>query len=815
MDRDELAPEGRLAELESELRALDDARAVVARQIEALRADLRSSGAPSAPVKQGILAVGAPATSEEKADFFLALFGARREVFSRLWENPRTGRKGYAPACGNDRVPGLCGKPKVRCAACPNQGFLPLDRHQILEHLRGRQTIGGYAIRADDTCIFLAADFDGARWRDDVAAYRDAAADAGVDVAVERSRSGDGAHAWVFFSEPVSAYLARRMGTIIMARAAAGRPDLPLRSYDRFFPNQDVLPPGGFGNLIALPLQRNLRDLGHTVFLDHELEPKADQWAYLAEMRRMSATELRGIIERLDPGRPDAHGSLSRTDGAIASDDRALDAIPRAVRKGSFAENLRVVIGRQIEIPTLGMPAELKSALRRLAILPNPLFYERQRLRFSTHDIPRFISCGELHDDRLCLPRGVWEGGRRLLDRAGAKIIVEDQREAGSPIGVPFTGELTPPQEEAVAALFEHDNGVLVAPPGAGKTVMGCALIARRGVRALVLAHRETIVDQWLERMQRFLGVAKSDVWRAPGIRGKGSRPLGVAMLQKIARAEMPREYLSGFGFVIVDECHHVPAASFEAAIKQVGARYVLGLTATPRRKDGLERILFMQCGPVRHQIGYGGEGMPKRVVIHSFSKDEVNWPSDKAGDIHRLWTVLLGNGGRTRRIAADLAHCLKAGRFCVLLSDRKEHLRLLAAEIVRQRPSMEDDTILVDGSVPRRARQAIVADLRQRCEAGRPFALLATASLLGEGFDLPRLDTLILAMPISFKGRVVQYAGRLHRDCPGKTDARVLDYVEEGNSLSVAMHRRRVGAYREMGYSIEATAHGEFRLAG
>lgn len=813
LDSQESCPEERLGALELKLRVLDAARAAVAREIESLRGSLAHSEGLEGREQQELLPVGVPCRPEEKADLFLALFGARKDVFARFWENPRTGRKGYSPACANDRAPKLCEKPRVKCAACPNQAFLPLNRQQMLEHLRGRQTIGVYAIRADDTCIFLAADFDGTQWREDVVAYTATAEDCGIGVAVERSRSGDGAHAWIFFAEPVPARLARRLGTILMARTAARRPDLSLRSYDRFFPNQDVLPPGGFGNLIALPLQRQRRELGNTVFLDRALKPISDQWAFLVAVRRMSLAELRAVLERLDPAQPGPNADVSAIEGAIASDDRALDAIPRAVRKGSFAEEVRVTMARQVEIPTLGMPAALKAALRRLAVLPNPLFYERQRLRFSTHDVPRFISCCELRDDRLCLPRGVWESARDLLGRAGARIVVEDRREEGIPIAARFLGELTQLQKNAVAALLGHDAGVLVAPPGAGKTVMGCSLIARRGVRALILAHREAILDQWIERLQQFLGVPKRDIWRAPGIRGRGTRPLGVAMLQKIARAEVPGAYLSGFGLVIVDECHHVPAASFEAAIKHVGARYVIGLTATPRRKDGLERILFMQCGPVRHQIGSGGEGVPRKVVVHSFSKHEVDWPAEEAGDIHRLWGVLLENAGRTRRIAADVVGCIDERRYCVVLSDRKEHLRLLAEEVARQRPGLGDDTIIVDGSVPRGARQGIVADLRQRCDAGRPFALLATAALLGEGFDLPRLDTLFLTMPISFKGRVVQYAGRLHRDCSGKTDVRVFDYVEEGSPVSQAMYRRRLGAYREMGYSIETTAQNELRL--
>ncbi len=673
-----------------------------------------------------------------------------------------------------------------------------MDAEAVELHLTGQRTIGTYAIREDHSCIFLAADFDGTGWQQDVIAYRDAALEFGIQAGVERSRSGDGAHAWIFFAQPVPAESARRLGTMIVAKASSRHAAMKLSTYDRFFPSQDNIPSGGFGNLIALPLQKVRRVAGNTEFLDESLTPFPDQWTYLSSVRKVSVEDLHRLAA---PSQTSvAEHSADEPDAlAVRYDEQALDLIPNAITKGVFTGVLTILHGPQLEIPTDGLPACVTASLKRLGTLPNPLFYEKQRLRFPTYNTPRFIFCGEVQPQRLILPRGTLTAVQELIRKAGGRITVQDTRQTAIAASFSFRGTLSEIQQAAVDAMLAHEEGVLVAPPGAGKTVMGCAMIAARGVRTLVLAHRKPLLEQWRERCCEFLGVAKKEVHLLGKVRNRDA-PLAVGMLQTLARAHNPAELLAGYGQVILDECHHLPAASFEAVMKQCPARFILGLTATPTRKDGLQKILFLQCGPIRHRIEADrGIGLSRRVIVRELSLRVP--PGQERMPIHSLWELLAQSEPRNRRIAADVVDALKEGRSAAVLSDRKAHLIALES-IVRH--EMGPATLFrIDGSVSQKERAAILDKLQTLGVERRPFALFATSSLLGEGFDLPVLDTLFLTTPISFKGRVIQYAGRLHRSSEGKSEARIYDYVEADHPLMAHMHRKRMAALRQMGYEV------------
>jgi superfamily II DNA or RNA helicase len=783
------APTDRIKEIEVELHDLESRRQGLLAEMREIRTAAESPELP--------LGRGTPGTNEEKIDLFLSLFGARRSVYPKLWINLRKGSKGYSPACSNEWVHGVCEKPRVKCSDCPNQNFPQLNHSAIHSHLIGRHTIGTYAIREDDSCIFLAADFDGDGWMQDIEAYRRAAEQIGISVGIERSRSGNGGHAWIFFASPVPAVLARRLGTLIVARASSFHRGMKLSTYDRFFPNQDTCPKGGFGNLIALPLQQEPRKSGNTLFLDENFEPVSDQWAYLASLPKIDLAELQRLLEN----NFDAEKGIEPTESeSLDFDESALNVIPQAVRRGDFKGTLKLVRNSQITIPISCLPTSLGAALKRLGTIANPVFYEKQRLRFPTINIPRFIFCGEEHDDKLVLPRGTLHDIEKLFSKAGGNLEIIVTRPAPVTTELSFTGTLTATQSTAVEAMLGHEEGVLVAPPGAGKTVMACAAIARRGVSTLILVHRKQLLDQWSDRLQTFLGLSKGDIH----ILGKARHPdapVALGMFPTLARSEFPEALLAKYGHVIIDECHHVPATSFEAAMKRCTARYILGLTATPNRKDGLQKILFLQCGPIRHRIDLDhSEEQSRTVFVREFS---LRLPAGKDRlPIHQIWEHLIQSGERNRAIASDVSSALEEQRFCALLSDRKEHLNALESLLREKLP--EERIYRIDGSTNQKLRTAILGNLRSKASEGQPFVLLATASLLGEGFDMPELDTLFLAMPISFKGRLIQYAGRLHRFSEKKKSVRIYDYVEPDHPLTAQMYRKRTIAYREMGYSIQ-----------
>ncbi len=766
MNRDAiLATRRRLAEIEAERESLQ-------RELRRLETE-EACPAPASAEKL---------TAAQKVGLVLDLFGARRSVHASFWQNPGTGKQGYAP---------------VRRAG----QLIPLDTKAVEAHLRGKQTLGVYAIREDDSCIFLAADFDGSGWRDDVRAYAAAGAAAGVPVAIERSRSGNGAHAWIFLAEPAPSALARRLGTLLLARAGATRPAMGLRTYDRFFPNQDTLPQGGFGNLIALPLAREPRQHGNTVFVDESFTPWPDQWAFLATVPRLSREKLDALLVQLAPAPVQAGPSSAAETWALRCDERALDLARPVITSSLMTGEAIVTLRASVSIDRHGLPSPLLAGLKRLATFPNPIFYQKQRLRFSTYNTPRFIFAGELHEDRLVLPRGLLAEAVKLIESAGGKAGLIDTRPEPPGRRWKFQGELRPEQRQAVRAMGRYEHGVLVAPPGAGKTVMACALLARHRTSALVLVHRKLLLEQWRTEAARFLGLKPKEVgvWRGDPVKLTGK--LDLAMLPSLARLADPAALFARYGLVIVDECHHVPAVTFEAVMKACVSRRVLGLTATLERKDGLQKLLPMQCGPVRHEIAAAPSiALPKRVQIWT-TRFEPPAEAGPQSPLHLVWPALVSDPARNAQIAAGIAATVEQGRFPLVLSDRKNHLDLLMSALAVR---LQDIGVFrFDAGVGVRERRRMREEIDRRVTAGEKTVLFATASLIGEGFDLPRLDTLFLAMPLSWSGRLIQYAGRLHRPAEGKHDALIHDYLDRRLAVACSMYQKRLTTYRRMGYAV------------
>lgn len=787
---------------------------VVRERLSALKAEeltleeeLRTleSGSRQAPLSFSASSSAMPLLPAEKIALFLDLFGARRSVYPKFWENPKTAKKGYAPACHNEWRPGVCRKPQIKCMDCPHQKFPPLDEIAIEAHLRGTHAIGTYAIREDDSCIFIAADFDGDGWQNDAQAYSRAGSHAGVSVFMERSRSGAGAHAWIFFSEPVPAVLARRLGTILLAKAASSQPAMPLQAYDRLFPNQDTMPAGGFGNLIALPLAKTPRERGNTVFLGADLKPVPDQWEFLRAAHRLSRDELDRILARIAPLPPIAGPAESASPSfSLQGDERVLDLSRPKISSRMMTGEITARLDSSLHLPRAALPTAVVAALKRLATFANPVFHEKQRLRFPTYDTPRFIFAGELHPDRLVLPRGVIDEAVGLIESAGGAVTIQEARADAPRVRWTFHCELRGEQERAVREMVKHDYGVLSAPPGAGKTVMGCALIARHRTATLVLVHRAILLEQWREEAGRFLGLKRKEigVWR-----GKESRLTGrldIAMLPSLARWENVSALFSGYGLVIVDECHHVPAVSFEALLKACPCRRVVGLTATPQRKDGLERLLHLQCGPIRHTVEVpAGETVLRTVFVRRSSFHLTTEGTTKPA-IHEIWQALVDDPGRTQQVANDVWAAVKEGRSPLVLSDRKAHLDKLQ-EAFAQLRGVEDVAVFrLESGSGIKQRRIVRAEIDARSVKHQNYVLFSTASLIGEGFDLPSLNTLFLGMPLSFKGRLIQYAGRLHRTHADKRDVVIYDYLDDNHPVTQAMFRRRAAAYRQMGYRFE-----------
>ncbi|SAL06869.1 helicase [Caballeronia calidae] len=733
-------------------------------------------------------------STKQKVQLFLRLFRGRTDVYPLRWESRNSGKSGYAPACANEWRTGICEKPRIRCADCGHRVLLPLDDRVIYAHLAGDHTLGLYPLMPDGTCFLLAVDFDEEGWREDARAFRQSCRELDVPVSLELSRSGNGAHAWIFFSSAVAARDARRMGAAIISHTCVRTRQLELSSYDRLFPNQDVLPKGGFGNLIALPLQKQPREQGFSVFIDDSFHPYADQWAYLASVQVMDSLGIEGVVFR-------ATGGAHPLDIAfIAQEDQAEPWTPPRARPkrlaGTMPATLTLTLANQLYFEKAQLPQALLNRLIRLAAFQNPEYYRAQARGFSVWDKPRIIGRAENCPRHIALPRGCHDEVMTLLRENHIACDVRDERCAGKPVAVSFAGALRDDQRAALADLLRHDTGILHAPTAFGKTVTAAAMIARREVNTLVLVHRRELLEQWRERLQSFLALDSRDIGMIGGGKSKVTGRIDVAMLQSVAPDGARGELLRQYGQVIVDECHHVCADSFEAVLKAVNAHYVLGLTATPVRRDSQQPVMFMLCGPIRHAAKSPASAPQLLEVLPKKLTAEVGVAFD--GPIQEVFAHLANDAQRTHMIAEDIRQQYRQGRKVLVLTERTDHLDYL------QRALGEDvaPLFVLHGRLARQARAARLAALNALADE-RPRVVLATGKLVGEGFDHPVLDTLVLAMPISWKGTLQQYAGRLHREHAAKSSVRVLDYIDAAHPALLRMWEKRQRGYRAMGYQV------------
>ena len=758
--------------------------------------------APSALETDGQVASASPVAA--KLALFRTLFRGREDVFAVRWQN-KAGRSGYAPACAHEWDRSVCCKPQVKCADCPNRALLPLTDEMIRDHLTGRHTVGIYPLLPDETCRFLALDFDKAEWRHDVSAFAGVCAQSDVPAYVEVSRSGDGAHVWVFFAGAIDAAQARRLGSALLTRTTAQRHEVGLDSYDRLFPGQDTLPKGGFGNLIALPLQRQPRDEGRSVFVDADFQPALDQWHLLSRVTRMTATDVARALETVLDG-ADALGER------IALDDGAEKpwTLPPSGRRpepriaGPFPDALEVVSGNLVYVSKNGLPQGLQDRLVRLAAFENPEFHRAQAMRLPTFAKPRLISCAEELPGYIALPRGCFDAALQLLEDHGIEPRLRDERTDGQPLDATFHGELTPQQLEAAEAILAHDNGVLCAATAFGKTVVGAWLIAARQVNTLVLVHRRQLMDQWCERLAAFLDLPPAAIGVIGGGRTRPTGAIDVAVIQSLNKKGVVADLVADYGQVIVDECHHLSAFRFEQVLRQVRAKYVVGLTATPVRRDGHQPIITMQCGPIRYRTDARSQAAARpfehRVVVRdtAFSMPAA----DIEPGIQAIYSALAADSARNALIVADVLAVAAAGRSPLVLTERTEHRDSLAAALDESAATV----FIMSGGMGAKRRRAI-AEALAATPPEAPRVIVATGRCVGEGFDDARLDTLFLAMPVAWRGTLQQYAGRLHRVHAGKADVIIYDYVDGGVPVLARMHQKRLAGYRAMGYVVASGA--------
>jgi len=757
---------------------------------------------------------------DERIRLFQSLFKGREDVFARRWFSKTTGKSGYQPVCINEWKQGICDKKKYRCVICPNRNFAPLTTQDMYRHLEGKDeyccdVVGLYAIMQDNNCAFLCADFDDKNckygYKEDVLAYVGVCREWLIPYAIERSRSGNGAHVWIFFEAPLPASKARRLGNAILTEAMTRNGQMSFNSYDRFFPNQDYLPEGGFGNLVALPLQGQARRKQNSVFVDNDFLVYKDQWAFLYNLKKIQESTIDQLL-RLHY--QEELGKLS-----MSSESKPwVTPLPQNITQEDFHAKVEIIKANKLYIPLKAVSAKVLNHLKRIAAFKNPEFYSKQALRLSTYAIPRIISCFDITNEYLAMPRGCEDATRSFLNDNAVTYTITDKTNHGNKISVSFQGEEREEQLEAINALLPYTNGILHATTAFGKTVTAAAIIARKKVNTLILVHSKALLKQWHDRLTEFLNIdyPKHEEKNKRG-RRKVFSPLGcfdssgntlhgiidIALIQSCLDEDGVKPFVQDYGMVIVDECHHVSSITFEQVLMSIKAHTIYGLTATPIRKDGHQPIIFMQCGPIRFSTDVKSQIAKQsfdRFLIPRFTS--YNSILEDRLSIATLYKYLSEDEIRNNLIVEDICKAVNTGRTPIILTNRTAHVSVLAEKL---KATIKNVISLTGAGTTREKREAM--QRLQTIPDSEQLVIVATGKYIGEGFDYPRLDTLFLALPISWKGLLTQYAGRLHREYEGKKDVRIYDYIDIHEPICDSMYRKRLKGYAAIGYKTINTA--------
>jgi superfamily II DNA or RNA helicase len=755
--------------------------------------------------------------SSAKIHLFMSIFKGRSDVYAKRWENKNKGISGYSPVCLNQWQAGVCKKPKISCSKCENKDYAALDENAIENHLRGNIVAGVYPMLQDETCHFLAVDFDEADWQNDISVFRDICIELSIPVAVERSRSGNGAHVWFFFEPSVSAALARKFGTILLTTAMNKRHEIQFKSYDRLFPSQDTMPKGGLGNLIALPLQKTAREKSNSEFIDEHFQSYEDQWAFLSTIQKLSHNRIEEIISELGEG--NELGVLKQDEEEGAEKPWETSKTKIELQRDDFPKRIEIVRANMLYIPKEGISQKAMNRLKRLASFKNPMFYRQQAMRLPTYGHPRVISCADETEAYLCLPRGCEPELVSELKKLEIEIQHIDKTHQGRRIDVEFNGQLRDEQSLALSHLLQNDTGILSGTTAFGKTIVASKLIAEKKVNTLILVDKVSLLSQWKEKLSEFL-IVNEPLPEQPatpakkrrrkkkvcliGQLGSGKNSLSgivdIAVMQSLSRKGEVKECVKNYGMIIADECHHASAFTYEQILKTTNAKYIYGLTATPARKDGHHPILFMHCGPIRYRDNPKKQAEKRpfdHYIVPRFTSLRVPLGKDEQEvSIQQLYTEIVESDFRNQQIIDDVLNNYHQGRNCIVLSLRTAHVESLAKRMKEK----ATDVFALMGGMGRKTTREIFQRIAE-IPADRNIILVATGHFIGEGFDEPRLDTLFLAMPISWKGTLQQYAGRLHRLYEPKKEVKIYDYVDIQVKMLEKMYQKRLNGYASMGY--------------
>ena len=771
-------------------------------------------------------------TDKIASDFFMMFCRGRKDVYDLRYTNPKTGKNGYYSQCFNrwDRGCHIQKKDGVRCKDCELRAYKPVTLPLIKAHMNGTDPNGNdvvaiYPMLENNLCQLLVFDFDnhakGAEqedyaniddgWKEEINALRRICKNLDVDAVVERSRSGRGAHLWIFFKEMVPARLARRFGFALLEKGAESVNLKSFKYYDRMIPTQDALPEGGLGNVIALPLQGMALKSGNSAFIDENWNAYEDQLNVLAGTRRLTR---QGIEDYLSLWY--STGSISEDNGTDAPWDKNSE-----IEAGSVKGVVRIVLADRIYIDSTGMSNKTKRQLRRMATFSNKQYFQNQAMDMPNYDESRFIYLGSDEGKYIVLPRGLREEILKKFDNAGISYKIEDKRTKGQELNISFRGELR-------ETMLENETGILHAATAFGKTVVCCDMIARRGISTLILVDRADLMNQWIKRLEEFLDIdeelpeyqtktgrtrkRKSLIGNLQGAHDTLTGIVDVAMIRSLKKKDGFHPKLKEYAQVYFDECHHAASDSAIEVLQEINAKYVYGVTATPKRGDGKEKINEFLLGPIRYRFTAKDRAEEQNInhlVYPRFTRTVKPHHLSKTPYGNDAYELIRNNDVRDEQIIRDVADCVQAGRTPVVLTKYVDHAKKLSERL----KTYADRLILLTGANGTKARRAQVEELN-KVDNSDSLILVGTGSLLGEGFDFPRLDTLFMATPVSGENVVEQYVGRLNRDYDGKENVIVYDYVDSHIPKFDKMYSARMKAYKKIGYELCVNMDGEKQKA-